>query len=76
MRHISAPSHGTKTSRNTQPAFAQPLSELSLNRSNRRLHPAYYAAEIEVFTALSTLKAIARRVRSLQYEAAEHEKAI
>src|SRR3954453_7067892 len=44
MRYISAPSHGTKTSRITQPAFAQPLSELSLNRSNRQRNQTISAA--------------------------------
>ncbi|MEJ2866115.1 IS110 family transposase, partial [Actinomycetospora flava] len=38
--------------------------------------PAHYAADVHVFTALTTLKAIARRVRTLEDEAAEHEKAI
>jgi transposase len=41
-----------------------------------RLRPAHYAGDVEVFTALSTLKAIARRVRTLEDEAAEHKKAI
>src|SRR3954454_15391353 len=34
------------------------------------------AGEVHVFTALSTLKAIARRVRALEAEAAEHERSI
>jgi transposase len=37
---------------------------------------AHYAADVHVFTAMTTLKAIARRVRPLEDEAAEHEKAI
>ena len=41
-----------------------------------RLRPAHYASEVHVFTAMTTLKAIARRVRTLEDEAAEHEKAI
>ena len=34
------------------------------------------AAGVEVFTVLSTLRALARRIRALQTEAAEHERAI
>jgi transposase len=34
------------------------------------------AGEVHVFTALSTLKVIARRVRALEAEAAEHERSI
>lgn len=40
-----------------------------------QLRPAHYAAHVHVFTAMTTLKAIARRVRILEDEAAEHEKA-
>ncbi|WP_433786703.1 IS110 family transposase [Actinomycetospora sp. CA-101289] len=41
-----------------------------------RLRPAHTASQVEVFTALSTLKAIAGRVRALEQEAAQHERAI
>ncbi|MHA6780719.1 IS110 family RNA-guided transposase [Pseudonocardia saturnea] len=41
-----------------------------------QLRPAHYAAQVHVFTAMTALKAIARRVRALEDEAAEHEKAI
>jgi len=41
-----------------------------------QLRPAHYATQVHVFTAMTTLKAIARRVGVLQAEAAEHEKAI
>jgi transposase len=41
-----------------------------------QLRPAHYAGQVHVFTAMSSLKAIARRVRVLEDEAAEHEKAI
>ncbi|ALL79538.1 transposase (plasmid) [Pseudonocardia sp. EC080610-09] len=40
------------------------------------LRPAHYASQVQVFTAMTALKAIARRVRVLEDEAAEHEKAI
>jgi transposase len=52
------------------------LSTRAIIAAALRLRPAHYAAEVHVFTAMSTLKAIARRVRSLEDEAAEHEKAI
>jgi transposase len=41
-----------------------------------QLRPAHYAAQVHVFTAMTTLKAIARRVRALEDEAADHEQAI
>jgi transposase len=41
-----------------------------------RLRPANVAGQVEVFTVLSTLKAIARRVHALEREAADHERAI
>jgi transposase len=41
-----------------------------------RVRPAAAAAEVEVFTVLSTLRALARRIRALETEAAEYEKAI
>ncbi|WP_433307973.1 hypothetical protein ACQP2F_15115 [Actinoplanes sp. CA-030573] len=41
-----------------------------------RLRAAHDAGDVHVFTAMSTLKAIARRVHALEEEAAEHEKAI
>ncbi|WP_433304665.1 transposase [Actinoplanes sp. CA-030573] len=41
-----------------------------------RLRAAHYAGDVHVFTAMSTLKAIARRIHALEEEAAEHEKAI
>jgi transposase len=34
------------------------------------------AAEVEVFTMLSTMRALARRIRALETEAADHERAI
>jgi transposase len=52
------------------------LSTRAMLATALRLRPAHYAAEVDVFTALATLKAIARRVRALEEEAAEHEKAI
>jgi len=41
-----------------------------------RLRPATAAGQIEAFTALSVLRALARRVGALETEAAEHERAI
>jgi transposase len=41
-----------------------------------RVRPGVAAAEVEVFTVLSTLRALARRIRALETEAAEHERAI
>ena len=41
-----------------------------------RLRPATAAADIEVFTALSVLRALARRAAALEAEATEHEHAI
>jgi transposase len=41
-----------------------------------RLRPHSHAGEVEVFTALSVLRALARRVAALETEAAEHERAI
>jgi transposase len=41
-----------------------------------QLRPAHCAAQVHVFTAMTTLKAIARRVRAREDEAADHEKAI
>jgi transposase len=52
------------------------LSTRAVIASAMRLRPAHYADEIHVFTAMATLKAIARRVQTLDEEAAEHERAI
>lgn len=52
------------------------LSTRAMLATAQRLRPAHYAAQVHVFTAMNTLKAIARRVRALENEAAEHEKAI
>jgi transposase len=41
-----------------------------------RLRPAASAGNVHVFTALSTLRALARRIRALTAEAAERERAI
>jgi transposase len=41
-----------------------------------RLRPATASADVHTFTALSTLRALARRVRALETEAADHERAI
>jgi transposase len=41
-----------------------------------RLRPATAGADLHAFTALSTLRALARRVRALESEAADHERAI
>jgi transposase len=41
-----------------------------------RLRPATAAADVETFTVLSTLRALARRIRALHTEAAEHERSI
>lgn len=41
-----------------------------------RLRPHLHAADVEVFTALSVLRALARRVAALHTEAGEHERAI
>jgi transposase len=41
-----------------------------------RLRPSTTSAHVHTFTALSTLRALARRVRALETEAAEHERAI
>jgi transposase len=41
-----------------------------------RLRPHLHAGEVEAFTALSVLRALARRVAALQTEADEHEHAI
>ena len=41
-----------------------------------RVRPNAAAADVEVFTVLATLRALARRIRALQTEAADHEKAI
>lgn len=52
------------------------LSTRGIIATALRLRPAHYAAQVHVFTAMSALKAIARRVRTLEDESAEHEKAI
>ena len=52
------------------------LSTRAMIATALRLRPAHYAAEVHVFTTMSTLKAIARRTRALEDEAAEHGKAI
>lgn len=52
------------------------LSTRGLIGAALKLRPSHYAAEVHVFTAMTTLKTIARRVRVLEDEAAEHEKAI
>jgi transposase len=41
-----------------------------------RLRPATAAADIEAYTALSVLRALARRAQALTVEAGEHERAI
>jgi hypothetical protein len=41
-----------------------------------RVRPGVAAADVETFTVLSTLRTLARRVRTLDTEAAEHERAI
>lgn len=41
-----------------------------------RVRPGAATADIEIFTVLSTLRALARRIRALETETAEHEKAI
>jgi transposase len=41
-----------------------------------RLRPHAHTGDVEVFTALSVLRALARRVAALQTEAAAHERAI
>jgi transposase len=41
-----------------------------------RLRPSSTAADVEVFTALSVLRALARRIQALHTEAADHERAI
>lgn len=41
-----------------------------------RVRPGAAAADVEAFTVLSTLRALARRIRVLDTEAAEHERAI
>ncbi|GAA5135501.1 IS110 family RNA-guided transposase [Pseudonocardia adelaidensis] len=41
-----------------------------------RLRPGRTSADVHTFTALSTLRALARRTRALETEAAEHERAI
>ncbi|WP_410575411.1 transposase [Amycolatopsis sp. cmx-4-61] len=41
-----------------------------------RVRPATTAAGIETFTVLSTLRALARRIRALEAEATDHEHAI
>jgi transposase len=41
-----------------------------------RLRPSTAGADVHTFTALSVLRALARRVRALETEAADHERAI
>jgi transposase len=41
-----------------------------------RLRPSRTSTDVHTFTALSTLRALARRARALETEAAEHERAI
>lgn len=41
-----------------------------------RVRPAAATAEVETFTVLSTLRALARCIRALETEAAEHERAM
>lgn len=41
-----------------------------------RVRPGTATADVETFTVLSTLRALARRIRALETEAAEHERAI
>ncbi len=41
-----------------------------------RLRPHLHTGEVEVFTALSVLRALARRITALEAEAADHEHAI
>jgi transposase len=41
-----------------------------------RVRPGVAAADVEAFTVLSTLRALARRIRAVETEAADHERAI
>jgi hypothetical protein len=41
-----------------------------------RVRPGTATADVEVFTVLSTLRALARRIRALETEAADHERAM
>jgi transposase len=41
-----------------------------------RVRPGSATADVEVFTVLSALRALARRIRTLETEAADHERAI
>jgi transposase len=41
-----------------------------------RVRPGAATADVEVFTVLSALRALARRIRALEAEAAQHERAI
>ena len=41
-----------------------------------RVRPGAATADVETFTVLSTLRALARRIRALEAEAGEHERAI
>ena len=52
------------------------LSTRALIADAGRLRPAHYARDVHVFTAMTTLKAVACRVQALEDEAAEHEKVI
>ncbi|MEV1294641.1 hypothetical protein [Pseudonocardia sp. NPDC049635] len=52
------------------------LSTRNMLAAAMQLRPAHYADQVHVFTAMTTLKAVARRVRALEDEAAAHEKAI
>ncbi len=52
------------------------LSTRAMIAGALRLRPAHHAGDVHVFTAMTTLKAIARRVQTLEDEATEHEKAI
>jgi transposase len=52
----------------------QSTRQMLATAARLRAHP--HAGEVEVFTALSVLRALARRVAALQTEAAAHERAI
>jgi transposase len=52
------------------------LSTRKMLATALQLRPAHHAHQVHVFTAMTALKAIARRVRALEEEAGEHEKAI
>ena len=50
------------------------LSTRKMLAAALQLRPAHYAGQVQVFTAMTALKAIARRVRVLEDEATEHRR--